>query len=481
MSSQPFDEWDHWSASQIETFDLCNRKWWYNKRLKLPAPGTKSTNLGTLCHSEAEKYLETGDESVLGVIMRPGLENLRELRARNPQIEVPIGKNKRKGLGNGKPLITLAGLPGEGYIDVALPLEIWDHKTAGNLRYAKGEAELKTNHQGIIYARAAQVLADDFTSPVRFGHLVYLTVPPHTHRRTFVDLTPEHIDNRIAVLEKIVTEMKVVADVRSEISVTPTWSACSAYGGCPFKDRCHATRNINRLTQPQGTHMTLAEKLAASRGITQVPAQPAPPATNGTVSALQAKLAAARGQPVTGVVPPDAPLHDLPTEAEKAAAGPTEEALASATQGGADAARANKPRTSPFKADNPLSAAWLAGWDSAGPVTSPAETTTRTRKPRGGRDKAIALGWTGEQYDAMTVESAGRVVDEQLAFRGTGTGWDVTGLGFLEEVMVEEKEDTAEPIDINSIEALNAGMTLGWDEEALTNVMSPKKKTLDTA
>ena len=441
MSSEPFDLWDHWSASQIETFEMCNRKWWYNKRLKLKVPPTKSTNTGSLVHGEIERYLETGDESKLGIIARSGLTKLRELRALNPCVELPIGVDKRKGLGTGSPLILLAGVPGEGYIDVYVPgkhaiPQVWDHKTTGQMRYAKSEAELRLNHQLISYARAAQVVEGKLDSPIEVGHIVYLTESPYTNRVTGTTLSPEHIEKRIQVLDGVVSLMKQVADVRNEISVTPTWEACSAYRGCPFKERCHSTRNIKRLTSPPGAHMTLAEKLAAARGtpVTAPAAITAGPTPSDPTAALKAKLAATRAAPVTGVVPPDAPLHDV------------------------------TPVTVP-----------LIGNAPATPAVVP--ETVGVRKPRGSKDILISGGWSTAQYDTMTIASVKRVIAEKLIARMPNTaGWDVTPAGELVEVVVEAKAEVVEAptdsIDLTSEAALRTGLELGWTETALTEVMS---------
>ena len=435
MSSVPFDEWDHWSASQIETFEMCNRKWWYNKRLKLKVPPTKDTNIGSAVHGEIERYFEDGDESKLGIIAKHGLPKLRELRARNPQIELSIGKDKRKGLGTGSPLITLAGLPGEGFIDVYLPFEVWDHKTTGQMKYAKTADELRMANQLVLYARASQVIEQDFTRPVKVGHIVYLKVPPYGVRVTDVDLAPEHIESRIQVLDGTVSLMKEVADVRSEISVTPTWTACTAYGGCPFKARCHATRHATIFTQPKGSHMNLAEKLAAAaaaRGNTQAPTptQTAAAAAPTPTSTLQARLQASLNKAVTGVLPPDAPLHDAPEP---------------------------EPETT-----------------VVAPASPPETTRGNVRKPKGSKEAILALGWTLLDYDVMTVASVKQAMAELISPTLSPGAWMVFEDGSLGQRPAHQPNAAiAEtPIDLDSADAFDLGLKLGWTETQLTETMS---------
>lgn len=47
----------HASASQIETFRRCPRKWFFAKILGYPSPSTPALELGVAVHEELERYL----------------------------------------------------------------------------------------------------------------------------------------------------------------------------------------------------------------------------------------------------------------------------------------------------------------------------------------------------------------------------------------------------------------------------------------
>jgi hypothetical protein len=51
----------HSSASQFETFDLCNRKWWFEKTLKLPTAEKPYFTFGTVLHACIERWLLATD------------------------------------------------------------------------------------------------------------------------------------------------------------------------------------------------------------------------------------------------------------------------------------------------------------------------------------------------------------------------------------------------------------------------------------
>ena len=50
------------SPSQLETFELCPRKWWFLKKLRLPTRQQKGASFGTVLHGVIERYL-TADKT----------------------------------------------------------------------------------------------------------------------------------------------------------------------------------------------------------------------------------------------------------------------------------------------------------------------------------------------------------------------------------------------------------------------------------
>lgn len=50
------------SPTQIETYELCRRKWWFGKVRRLPVPSSTSQVFGTVLHSVCERYLKADDQ-----------------------------------------------------------------------------------------------------------------------------------------------------------------------------------------------------------------------------------------------------------------------------------------------------------------------------------------------------------------------------------------------------------------------------------
>lgn len=349
-----------WSASQVDTYNTCNRKWWFSKILGIETPPHPSAVIGTEVHAQLEAYLEEkAPADSLGPIARTALPFAP--RPGTVYIEQSIEE-----LG-----LVAGGLPALGYIDVldltSEPPQVLDWKTTSNFRYAKTEDELLRNVQMSVYARATLAMCERFDVPeppaVRVTHVAMLTKPPHEARRTSALMPLRTIHENWKSINDTVLTMRETATCETPDKVAPTKSACSAYGGCPFLDRCkalEATRSIfaglgsaqsnddtNNTETPMPTDPAAKSSLLAKLGVktksSAAPAAPATPApaaepipaptpaaTAPTGNAADALMARLRGnlakppavvvpvlptpspvveRPVT-IVPPDAPSNE---------------------------------------------------------------------------------------------------------------------------------------------------------------------------
>ena len=50
------------SASQYETFQMCPRKWWFAKVLRLKEPQTRAQTFGTVLHNVGERFFKADDQ-----------------------------------------------------------------------------------------------------------------------------------------------------------------------------------------------------------------------------------------------------------------------------------------------------------------------------------------------------------------------------------------------------------------------------------
>jgi len=287
-----------WSASQVDTYNTCNRKWWFNKILGIETPPHPSAVIGTEVHAQLEAYLEEkAPADSLGPIARTALPFA-------PKPGTVYIEQSIEELG-----LVAGGLPALGYIDVLdltgdIP-QVLDWKTTSNFRYAKTEDELLRNVQMSVYARATLAMCDRLDVPeptnVRVTHVAMLTKAPHEARRTSALMPVRTIHENWSLIDRTVLTMRETATCETPDKVTPTKSACSAYGGCPFLDRCRAleaTRSIfaglgsaqpndNNDNNPESTTMSDAKTSLLARLGVKTKAQSAA-ATTATPTATPA-------------------------------------------------------------------------------------------------------------------------------------------------------------------------------------------------
>lgn len=272
------------SASQIETFKLCKRKWWYDKVRRVPRGGpTHAQAFGTVLHAVCERYLEADDlgrDPVTGepVDLFPPGWHRADNRYGGCDGELSIGEQDLV-----KALIAMAieeGVlerrPGrevekyfrqsvlkmedgtniqiEGYIDVAYPDTIEDHKTSKSTRYLKGKEGLAKNPQVLIYAKMA---LEDLRKKggaippfLTVRHNQYVKDPDKPHvRKTEVEIPISDIDEfwELEILPTLEEMYRVRKNARewTDVEDPPNIAkACNAYGGCEFRPICGGRESL---------------------------------------------------------------------------------------------------------------------------------------------------------------------------------------------------------------------------------------------
>jgi hypothetical protein len=432
-------EFVRWSASQVDTFQGCNRKWWFNKIMGLEIPQHPSAAIGSAVHAELEGYL-TGEHGIdkLGPIALTALPFAP--RPETVYVERSIEDLK----------LEAHGLPALGYIDVLNlkddPPEVLDWKTTGSLQWAKTADDLLRNVQMTVYAKATHAMFDSLglapPDAVRVTHVVMLTKAPHEARRTTALMDRATLAKNWAYVEKTVGEMKDAALLATPDKVTPTKSMCSAFGGCPFRSRCQALdsakdiRNplsafagisscstTNDTTDTEATMSTtptdkpsllarLGVKTKAASAPTSAPAPapaaievpvvkvaPAPKAADALMARLRGSLAASPVAPVAtapastapastgsvGIVAPDAPSDEVLLAHIEAA---------------------------PAEKVKPVAVAVAV----AAPTPTPTAANSSARRPRNAGPRLLALGYPEADIAAMSNETMAGILDAGTAY-----------------------------------------------------------------
>lgn len=222
----------------MSTWLGCPRKWAYSRQR--PRTSNQWAEFGTRAHTVIERWLvervAPDPSTPEGACIVPALASL-PAPGTDLAVEVPID-------------LVYENVQYVGFVDLLYgyrPHEIvviHDHKTTGDLKWAKTPEELVDDPQRITYSHwAAQSLSVEHVLAV-WGY--YQRKPPR------VRLAPvlEHRDSlaaRFAKLHRRAGLPIVQAQGKPPEELPRDLSHCSAFGGCPYRAECHSTLNPAEL------------------------------------------------------------------------------------------------------------------------------------------------------------------------------------------------------------------------------------------
>ncbi len=229
------------SPSKIKTARLCGRKFYGVYVEKWDTGPKPAADLGTDVHALLEHYLGSGElpsKDVLSEWQQDDRDRAIQIaQAAIPHIpQPPVPEIELEGWARIK-------LPDDtmmlGRVDVWEPAarRVTDFKTTSDFRYSLSAEQLRVDPQVITYAYSR--LGDGDSITVRFLYL--RTRAPHYTKEVEVRFTRAEledawtnlVDTDVALINKILS-------AESFADVEPTESACSAFGGCPFRVKCAA-------------------------------------------------------------------------------------------------------------------------------------------------------------------------------------------------------------------------------------------------
>ena len=388
------------SPTQVSTLEMCERKWGWGYIKKIKAPPNKFAQLGLDVHDVLEAFLRHGTapdrETQVGAIAIPGLKYLPqpgaavvegkflwELPTEDFDITGRIDWRDRAsvvqdGVERRARIVELA-LAGE-------VVQIGDHKTTGDFKWAKTADDLREDVQAVVYAAYYMHLMQ---VQAVLGRWVY-----YRTRRTPKALC---VDWDITAAEAAPVMARVYAAGRKMVE----WhrqhpdvldmpfdaKGCNAFGGCPYTELCNLTSRERLVSlmaqqslkekmearkkaqaqapapavnppesqlapdpapapQPQQQGLSLKEKMEAKQAVQ--PAAPQASAAPGTLKKnMAAHQAAQAGAP--------SPTQGAPPPAPTAAGGTLKEKMAArqAAQAGATTTAASSPRIQPSPPPQP--------------------------------------------------------------------------------------------------------------------------------
>ncbi len=245
------------SPSAIDTAWLCLRKWAFRAIDKAPKESTEAAKLGDDVHKVRENWLLYGvapTDSKPGKLARVGLEFLPPPKYAMVEriMRLPI-VGKRYAISGridffvpNVPMLTTGekvmhqrvwGTPG-------IPL-VGDHKTAGvnkktGADWGKTAEQLQTNDaQGACYGAWGLWVTGAPAVDLHWSYMIKST--PYRPRQVYArlaypDVVKTMTERILPTTDHLLTILETPGMTANQ--VTPNPSACDAYGGCPYLDRC---------------------------------------------------------------------------------------------------------------------------------------------------------------------------------------------------------------------------------------------------
>lgn len=254
------------SASQVSTFDLCARKWAFQKIEGLRSPPGPSLALGLEMHGQLELWLREGRAINMtvpsGPIAMAGLHLLPMPKTPGLRIEqeftIEIGGHKFRGYKDY-----------EDFIPGWYP-RVGDHKSTKDFRWAKTPDDLRTDPQGCLYA--AETMWRTGTDACVLEWIYYRTTGAPKAEPVRVLVTRADVTPVLEQMVKSCDTMTALLDMAETkglraLDIPPNASACDAFGGCEFQNLCNlspAERMHSIMTQ-QLTSSDLLAKLDSMR------------------------------------------------------------------------------------------------------------------------------------------------------------------------------------------------------------------------
>lgn len=260
------------SASQVELFTRCQRRWAFSYRAGKKEPFAESAQAGTEVHRiielngpfdsewvgpETEKVYLVGQMAALLKSQAPGIS------AHEQRFEVEI---------DGVPLVGVVDAQSEDKKTIV------DFKTTSRVRNAKSVEKLTEDPQRLMYT---QFVPEAERTVWLYGAWDTMAVTP---RAVEIDRAADRERFKLRVIQPAERMLSVASDV-DPLSLPPNVNDCALFpapggkGGCPHKHECFPTGKLMPVTTTtkQGTSQmsSLIERLRAKAAAAGAPELPA--------------------------------------------------------------------------------------------------------------------------------------------------------------------------------------------------------------
>ena len=306
------------SATQLETLDLCRRKWLFKYVMKMPEIQKGSTEFGTAFHARAALFLQGKDPFPEGWAkdMSPADASLITVLL-NKGVEAGYLEQRPGGEVEARIEMQVEGLNLVGFVDHRTKVRVEDHKTSKNARYLKGPKGLRDSIQMQTYAKER---LDAFTA--RGEPLPPLITLAHNQfvkdaenpivKRAEAEVTPAEIEafwnDTIRPLARAQKETAVITNPFDLDDPPP--KACRAFGGCPYLSVCAGSEDA--LTYKR--RITSILNRINSNPAKAMTEEPQPQKPSDFLSERLKRAAAVSGQPAINPPTPQVSVVQAPSQ-----------------------------------------------------------------------------------------------------------------------------------------------------------------------
>lgn len=285
---------DVYNAKKSEVHGGCNRQWWLKKVHKLPEEKARDArDFGGIMHEVCERWLladDTGRDMTTGEAVDPfpegwnstiGLADAALIKTLF-QKAVDSGMLRRQPDRRVESPFQIAVLPdGQasviGFLDLQLPRGVEDHKTTGNMTWAKSREGLRQNVQMLLYgcvvAREWMNQGKDLNDlkVVELRHNVFLKDFQHplvrpTGTEVDLDILSQFWDDVVVPAAKKMLYWKqagILVEDWAKIDGPKRRGVCKKYGGCDYQTICGSKetpaayrQRVERTATPETTETT---------------------------------------------------------------------------------------------------------------------------------------------------------------------------------------------------------------------------------
>lgn len=236
------------SATQIEAWRDCRRKWGWDKLNHIPRPSHRSAVLGSAIHAQAERWLLGQNIDHSDAQIGACAEALTRFLPPPPHSKINVEHKWIERLPRSDGQFSAHGY--SGAIDLVYHtseetkriLTIYDHKSTSNIdQWSKSEDDLFEDVQAIIYAHYACVrfVVDEVTLQWTYVQTKGSMQSPKCEPRRII-MTRDYAAIMFDLIDDVA---KAIVETRRTHSTALTLpynpQTCEKYGGCAYRPNCN--------------------------------------------------------------------------------------------------------------------------------------------------------------------------------------------------------------------------------------------------